>query len=541
MNSLFRCSGIKILVLLFLIFSSVMPLAAAAVSGGGNVPGVEKPSEEKESPPKDPLGRSTPHGTVIGFMREAGREDFARAVQYLDTTLPARTAQQLAMQLYAILNYGLSSDLAEISNENEGDVTDTIGRNREKVGEVQILSRIYPIILERVERDRNQVWLFSPQTLKSVPEMYRGIKQHDFEKYVPDALKEHKFLKYPVWKWIMFIIIIPLGFLFAWILTWTVMALARYVLRFKDGSGIFLLKGPVRILGLSAGFYIASLLSYSLLSRLFWSRVSETLLIIGATWLALKLIDPVVQKVWGHREATSGSIAVTRLLHKTARTVIVIIGFLFIMYLAGINITAVLTGLGIGGIAIAFAAQKTLENVFGGVMIVWDRPIRVGDFCKGDNYMGTVEDIGLRSTKLRTPERTVVSIPNGQLATMSLENFSVRDKILFHHKFYVRLETSARQIRIITSHIGKVLSLHPNLERDGSWVRFTGIKDAGLEIETWAYVLSTDYGLFQAIQEELVLHFMEIIEKAGTSLSFPSRTTYVTRANPVHKGEGDQA
>lgn len=516
---------------------SVIPFAAMASSVSGNPPSTEKAADEKENPAKDPLGRSTPQGTVIGFMREAGRDDYQRAVQYLDTNLTSKAAQQLAEQLYIVLNYGLSNDVSEISNEKDGDVTDTLGRNREKIGEIQIASKTYPVVLERVERGKDQVWLFSPQTLKLVPEMHRGMKQRDFEKYIPEALKEYKFLRYPLWKWMMFIIIVPLGFIFAWILTWIIMFLARHILRLKDGSNILLFRGPIRILGLSAGFYIASLLSYSLLSRVFWGRVSETLLIVGLTWLTLKMIDPVVQKVSGHREVTSGTIAVTRLLHKTAKTVIIIIGFLFILYLAGINVTAVLTGLGIGGIAIAFAAQKTLENVFGGVMIVWDRPIRVGDFCKGDNCMGTVEDIGLRSTKLRTPERTVVSIPNGQLATMSLENFSVRDKILFHQKFNVRLETSVKQIRAITSQINKVLSTHPNLEKDGSWVRFTGIKDAGLEIETWAYVISTDYGLFQAIQEELVLHCMEIIEEAGTSLSFPSRTTYITRANPVPKKE----
>ncbi|MHB8108456.1 MAG: mechanosensitive ion channel family protein [Syntrophorhabdaceae bacterium] len=537
MTSLFRSLGTQIGLIVF-ILAWVMPvtITAQAAQLPGTGQSQEKPSDEKEVPAKDPLGRSTPQGTVIGFMREAGREDYERAAQYLDSVLPAKSAERLAVQLYTVLNYGLSNDVSEVSAEAEGDLAENLDRGREKIGSIETPTRTYPIILERVERDKMQVWLFSSQTLKAVPEMYKGIKPRAIEKYIPETFKTYKILKYPLWKWIMFIMIVPLSFLFSWFLTWLIFIIARNVFRLTDAS--FSLKGPVRVLGLAAAFYIASIMSYSLLSRLFWIRVSETLLIIGLTWLCLKLIDPAVKRIWGHREITSsGTIAVTRLLHKTVKTVIVIIGLLFIFYLGGINVTAVLTGLGIGGIAIAFAAQKTLENFFGGIMIVWDQPIRVGDFCRGENHMGTVEDIGLRSTKLRTPQRTVVSIPNGQLATMSLENFSVRDKILFHHKLPLRLETSVKQLKSIAAHIGRILSTHPNLEKESAWVRFTGLKDSGLEIETWAYILSTDYDLFQAIQEELLLHFMTIIEDAGTSLSIPSRMAYITQALKVRNQE----
>ena len=152
---------------------------------------------------------------------------------------------------------------------------------------------------------------------------------------------------------------------------------------------------------------------------------------------------------------SSGKIALARLLNKTIKAIIIIIGATFIFYMANLNLTAVITGLGVGGIAIAFAAQKTLENLFGGVMIISDQPIRVGDFCRAGEFQGIVEDIGLRSTKLRTLNRTVVSVPNGQLAMMSLENFTVRDKILFRHKFQLRYESSADQLRFVIAGIAR--------------------------------------------------------------------------------------
>src|SRR5208337_668816 len=135
-------------------------------------------------------------------------------------------------------------------------------------------------------------------------------------------------------------------------------------------------------------------------------------------------------------------ISVVQLVRKLSNIVVVIIGALVLLYIAGINLTAALTGLGVGGIAVAFAAQKTLENLFGGIMVASDQPIRVGDFCRAGDYTGTVEDVGLRSTRMRTLDRTVVSVTNGQLAVMSLENFTLRDKIWFHHTLQLRRETT---------------------------------------------------------------------------------------------------
>ena len=297
-------------------------------------------------------------------MKDAGSENYKRAASYLDTSLPPKSADELVIQLYTVLNLGLSGDVSQLSDKPEGDLADGLERNREQIGIVETASRSYAIMLERVQKGKEPpLWLFSSQTLKFIPELYRGIKPRSVDRYIPEVLKETKFLKYPLWQWITFILIIPLSFAFAWFFTWIVMMLVllthRRTRAGRDGSQITLPKGPLRVLALSLGFYIASLLSYTLLSRLFWERVSETLLIVGITWLCLYLVDPFVRKVFGYRELTSsGTIAVSRLLDKTLKTTVVIIGLLSIFYMAGINVTAVLTGLGIGGIAIAFAAQR---------------------------------------------------------------------------------------------------------------------------------------------------------------------------------------
>jgi len=211
---------------------------------------------------------------------------------------------------------------------------------------------------------------------------------------------------------------------------------------------------------------------------------------------------------------------------KLCKIMAVTVGALFIFSIAGINIAAVLTGLGIGGIAIAFAAQKTLENLFGGIMIISDRPVRVGDFCRAGDYSGTVENIGLRSTRIRTLERTVVSVPNGQLAVVSLENYAMRDKIWFHHILRLRYETTAEQLRYILAQIRKMLYQHPKIETPTARIRFVGFGSSSFDLDVFAYVLETVYSIFLEIQEDLLLRILEIVEASGTRLAIPSQTTY---------------
>jgi MscS family membrane protein len=286
------------------------------------------------------------------------------------------------------------------------------------------------------------------------------------------------------------------------------------------------LTGPIRILIFALAIWFISLLSRSVLMSAFWTYVTLTLTVIGATWLCVRVID-VLFKLKQSQFMSSDKISMAQLGRKLSKIMAVIVGTLVIFYIAGINIAAVLTGLGIGGIAIAFAAQKTLENLFGGIMIISDQPIRVGDFCRAGDYLGTVENVGLRSTRIRTLKRTVVSVPNGQLAVMSLENFAMRDKMWFHHTLHVRYETRADQLRYILAEIRKMLYEHSKVESTSARVRFVRFGNSSLDLEVFAYVLETEYEPFLHIQEDLLLRIMDIVERSGSGFAFPSQTTYL--------------
>jgi len=194
-----------------------------------------------------------------------------------------------------------------------------------------------------------------------------------------------------------------------------------------------------------------------------------------------------------------------------------------------VNVTGVLAGLGVGGLAVALAAQKTVENLFGGVTLVADQPVRVGDFCRFGDRVGTVEEVGLRSTRVRTLDRTVVTIPNSEFTVLPLENYTQRDRIWFHATLGLRYETTADQLRHVLVGLRELLRADPRVDPDPARVRFVGFGAYSLDLEVFAYIRTRDFGEFLGIREELLLEIMDCVAASGTGFAFPSQTVYTAR------------
>lgn len=195
----------------------------------------------------------------------------------------------------------------------------------------------------------------------------------------------------------------------------------------------------------------------------------------------------------------------------------------------GVPVAPLIASLGVGGLAIALAVRPTLENVLGGFTLFADKPVRVGDFCLYGDKLGTVEEIGLRSTRIRSLERTVVTVPNAEFSQMQLENFTRRDRMLFRTTLSLRYETTPEQLRYVLAKLRELLIAHPMVSPDPARVRFVGFGDYSLDVELFAYILCEDYNAYMGVLEDLNLRIMDIIEEAGTGFAFPSQTTYLTR------------
>jgi MscS family membrane protein len=280
-----------------------------------------------------------------------------------------------------------------------------------------------------------------------------------------------------------------------------------------------------------------------LLPRHYYFQVTYIALILSATWIAWRFVRWSLHRVRmralarGHAGTGSLMLMVERIL----KFVIFLLGILAILGNLGFNMSTALAGLGIGGLAIGFGAQKTIENLFGGVSVLGDEVFRVGDVCRFGDRTGVVEDIGLRSTRIRTEDRTLLAIPNGTVATINLENFSRRDKILFKTNLGLRPESKPDHVRFVLSEIRKLLYSHPKVETKTVRVRLTDIAGTALNVEILSYILTQDFGEFAAIREDLLLRMMDVVEDSGGGLALPSQTLYLSRDSGVEKEKADSA
>jgi len=214
---------------------------------------------------------------------------------------------------------------------------------------------------------------------------------------------------------------------------------------------------------------------------------------------------------------------------KLLKVLVVVVAILAILTIAGVNTKTALAGLGIGGVALALGAQKTVENFLGGVFLLSDRVLAVGDVCSISNRVGTVEDITLRSVRLRTLDQTLVSVPAGVLAQAGIENFASREKILAQTVLRLRYGTSADQLNGILAGVRESLATNPKIEKGSARIRLINFGERALELELFAYVLTADFAEFLAVRDGLFLDVASIVEASGSAFAQPTEFVYVDR------------
>ena len=291
-----------------------------------------------------------------------------------------------------------------------------------------------------------------------------------------------------------------------------------------------LVPGSVRLLLIAVLIrWLLGIIEMPLLERVFWSGIATILTIVGVVW-ALLLLNGAAERSIYRRFPSSGHAevaAMLRLGRRLADALVIAAGGLVMLHYFGVDPTAALAGLGIGGIAVALAAQKTLENVIGGLSIIFDKAVRVGDFLKLGDTLGTVDYIGLRSTRIRTMDRTILSVPNGQIANVNIETLSARDKFWFHHFVGLRYETTAGQMRVVIDGIRTYLAAHPMVDRSEPirvrFFRFGPSRSTSRSSRT----SSPDWDAFLETQQELLLEVMGIVERSGAVIALPSQTLHL--------------
>jgi MscS family membrane protein len=508
-------------------------------------------AQNKPSAPEDSLGRSTPSGTVFGFLQAAQEGDYSIAAQYLQMT-PARRqveGEQLVPKLKFVMDSkACACNMGSLSKQPEGTPQEGIPAGRQKVGEVSAGDVETDLDLVRVtDPTAGKIWLISSDTLAKIPELYDQVEARQVETKLPALLVKHELVGLPLWQWLGLIIAIPIAAGAGWLILALLLVPTRWWARRRGQHDVASWRSVPSPLWLVAATIVhracAAYLGMPLLQRHYYFVVESISFIIGASWAlwgAIRwFLGRVRNRALAHGHSGTGSLML--LGERMLKAIVFLMALFAVLGRLGFNMSAALAGLGIGGLAIGFGAQKTIENLFGGVSVLGDEVIRVGDVCRFGDRTGTVEDIGLRSTRVRTDERTLLAIPNGTVATINVENLSRRDKLYLSTTLSFHPDTTADHLRLVLSEIRRLLYSHPKIETKSVRVRLMDISSGSPKAELVSYVLTRDYNEFAAVREDLLLRMMDLVDDVGANLASPAQTLFLQRSSGPDKEKVDNA
>ncbi len=544
LNMVRLCKAI-LLAVLFAVVAAAPSLAQGAITQA--IQSATTPSPA--AAPTDPLGRGTPSSSIFGFLKAAQNGDYAIAAQYLQLSPGRRQSEgeQDATRLKFVLDHAFNGNLSKY-NQPEGIPQEGVPLGHQRLGTMTAGDVEVDLDLVRVsDPNAGKIWLISSDTLTKLSELSDQVEARQVELKLPSVLVKHQLAGAPLWQLGALLLAIPIAAGLGWI----VLALLEVPVRWWAKKRGQLEVASWRSVSGPAWFLTGTLIHQIFTRRLrlpllplhYYFQVTSVVLILSFTWIVWRFVRWSLNRVRGQALARGhiGTGSLILLGERILKAVIFVLGILAVLGNLGFNMSTALAGLGIGGLAIGFGAQKTIENLFGGVSVLGDEIFRVGDVCRFGDRTGTVEDIGLRSTRIRTEDRTLVAIPNGTVATINLENFSRRDKILFKTTLNLRSETKADHLRYILSEIRQLLYSHPKIETKTVRVRLIDIVNGAPSVEILSYVLTQDFGEFAAVREDLLLRMLDVVDSSGSGLALPAQTLYLSHDGGLEKEKTENA
>ncbi len=500
---------------------------------------------DEPSIPEDALGRGTPRGAAVGFLNAVQEQDYETAAGYLDLrnlprnlNLTDEDGPRLAEELQLILDRKLWVDVVALSTIPEGHVGDELPTYRDRLGVIETNTGDVELLLQRVPRgDGVFIWKLSNVTVAQIPALYQEFSYPPWVEMIRAATPEVSFLGAELFKWIIGLTAGILAYFLLFFLgkiafNWWV----REDWPLRD-SFWRLIRGPLLILfaTLVAGYTMVIKLGVGIAAQDVVR--ARTLTTIFSTWFLVSLVNLLRDGYTARLQRLNrhSAIVLIRPMTTALKSTLIVFAVLFWLDNVGFNITTLLAGLGVGGIAVALVLQKPLEDIFGAITIYTQQPIRVGDFCRFGDKSGIVEEIGLRATRIRTLDRTVVTIPNAKLASEYIDNFSLRNKFRFKPEIKLRYDSSPDQIRYILVEVRKLLYSHPMVISKDARVRFVGFGPYSFDIKPNVYIATTDFAEYLEIAEDLNLRIIDIVNESGTSFALPSQTLYTEKSDGIDK------
>ncbi|AXT32604.1 mechanosensitive ion channel family protein [Pseudoalteromonas tunicata] len=474
---------------------------------------------------QDQLHRDTPRGALAGFINAAIKRDYQLAALYLDLRYLAenklnQSDTEYAQQLHAILERNIWINLEDISDSPNGMLNDQQPEYRDLFGQIEVNGHAVTLWLQKVpDQQLGTIWKISNATLSKVPKLYQELGYSPivewFIRYVPDGY----LFKINLWEWALllsyfvsaFIITLPVTWLFKWLLL-------RSQYQFKQHIAA-IITGPLRLFLtlLIDRAWLANTTLSALATELVNTGVLFVLTIMWLVWSLISLFQHMLREHLISKGNKQGA-SLLRPLINFVKVVLLILAILIWLEHLGFNASAILAGMGIGGIAIALASKQSIENLIGTMTLYSAAPIKVGNLCNFGGMRGTVEEIGLRCTRIRTLDRSVIHVPNAKLAEMEIENISEREKIRFKSDIRLDYATTSAQLKAITEDIKTVFEAHELVDKSPLRVTFKGFGLHGLEVNIFAYLATTSLPKYQLAAEQLQYDIMDIVAKHGSKI-----------------------
>lgn len=531
---------LMVTVFLFAMLLSVLSVVFShkALAAEANILGVGGQTEEvvNTSVP-DSFGRDTPRHTVQGFIKALGDNDYLLASNYLNLSKsdnPTTVVRQFKQALDAGGRF--QPDL-QINNTPEGNLSDQLPPSQENVGVINVGDKSVPLVLERVaSKQGEQYWQFSNDTLSSIPEVIENYQPTLVSRYTIDSLDGKKLFGYQISDILAALAIIVSSFIFTYIVVWLLYYLLKLIYPRLRGETLPLPNNVILPLTVViTALILAEVMVYAGISvtlREPIKRFTDIASWVATTWLLLRVIDSIFTRAvnLSYKKNYTERVSILGLMRKVVKALLLIFAVIVIFGNLGFDLTTGIAALGVGGLALALGAQKTIENLVGSVVVVADSPVRIGDYCSFGNQAGTVIDIGIRSSRVRTLNRTIVTVPNSDFSSMQIENYTSRDMFHFLHNLYIKRNADIDVVFKMVKKLDQFLDEHELTNQEWNQANISELRQDCYVIQLRAYINAVDSIEFYRKQDDLLVDVLTLVKKYDVEHALPTQQLIVNQA-----------
>ena len=390
-------------------------------------------------------------------------------------------------------------------------------------------------------------WVYSEETIKAIPKLHKKVYPLGSDKLLGllPQFGTASFLGLKIWQYISVAILILVTFLLRFIVSRVLGKLIQFLADTKLGQDHFdreIVKKIAKLLSYLVATYVFYVflpvlqlhpsLSYYIIAGL---RLYTTFLIILLVIRAIELANSYFEQIVTETENASDD-QLLPIVVRILKVVVWIAGLMQMLSILGVNVTALIAGLSIGGLAIALAAQETVKSLIGSAMIYADKPFQVGDFISTGTVVGKVVDVGFRSTRIRTPDTSIITVPNGSLADMIVDNLGAREFRRFNTNITIAYHTPPDLIEQFVYGLREVKRLHPKTLADPFYIHLNNLSASSIDILFVVYFATSNYDEELELKEQILFSILRLAEALNVQMAFPSTSVYVETIPNVAEG-----